>query len=305
MSTEPAEQVITVPGTGQRLDVVVAKAADVSRTVAAQMIQDGLVSVDGQRGLKSMRPDAESEITVKIVAAEEVEEPVQDIPIVYEDADLVVINKPVGVAAHPSPGWAGPTVTGQLARQGIAIATSGAQERAGIVQRLDVGTSGLMVVAKSEPAYAGLKQAFKDRTPTKIYHAVVQGLPDPMEGTIDAPIGRHPNATWRFAVVTDGRNAVTHYKLEEAFGTASMMRVKLKTGRTHQIRVHFSAMGHPLVGDQQYGADPTLAAQLGLTRQWLHAKELGFTHPVTGEEMYLEAPYPQDLVDSLELLREE
>jgi 23S rRNA pseudouridine1911/1915/1917 synthase len=231
------------------------------------------------------------------------EEHVIELSVLYEDQDLIVIDKPVGVAAHPSNGWVGPTVSGQLVAQGVPIATSGAQERQGIVHRLDVGTSGCMVVAKSERAYSGLKRAFHDRTPTKVYHAVVQGLPEPLKGTIDAPIGRHPGASWKFAVVEDGRHAVTHYEVEEAFGRASLVEVHLETGRTHQIRVHFSAMHHPLVGDQQYGASPALAAELGLTRQWLHAVRLGFEHPVTGERVEVEAPYPEDLRSSLQILR--
>jgi len=304
----PMDSQLDVPGTAvdgrERLDVLVAAAADVSRSTAAAWIKAGRVSVDGAVAAKSQRPAAGAHITVRVPAPRSSEEDlVQELPVLYEDDHLIVIDKPVGVAAHPSTGWVGPTVSGQLAAQGVRIATSGAPERQGIVHRLDVGTSGAMVVAKSEQAYSGLKRAFHDRTPTKVYHAVVQGLPDPLKGTIDAPIGRHPGARWRFAVTEDGRNAVTHYEVLEAFGTAALVEVHLETGRTHQIRVHFSALHHPLVGDQQYGADPRRAAELGLTRQWLHAARLGFEHPVTGERIEVEAPYPQDLISSLELLR--
>lgn len=288
----------------ERLDVLVAAAAEVSRSVAAGWIRDGRVSIDGRTAAKSSRPRAGAHIRVVVPAPPSMkEELVQPLPILYEDDHLVVIDKPVGVAAHPSSGWVGPTVSGQLVAQGVRIATSGAPERQGIVHRLDVGTSGCMAVAKSEQAYSGLKRAFHDRTPTKVYHAVVQGLPEPLRGTIDAPIGRHPGARWRFAVTEEGRHAITHYEVLEAFGRASLLEVHLETGRTHQIRVHFSAMHHPLVGDQQYGADAATAADLGLTRQWLHAVRLGFEHPVTGERVEVEAPYPQDLVSSLELLR--
>lgn len=289
---------------GTRLDVLVAVAAGVSRAVAGAWVEEGRVSVDGVPARKSARPRAGADVVVQLPPpTDATEEHMLDLPVLYEDADLIVIDKPVGVAAHPSPGWTGPTVSGQLVAQGVAIATSGAAERQGIVHRLDVGTSGCMAVAKSERAYSGLKQAFHDRTPTKVYHAVVQGLPEPLKGTIDAPIGRHPGASWRFAVVEDGRHAVTHYEVMEAFGPASLVEVHLETGRTHQIRVHFSALHHALVGDQQYGADPTVAARLGLTRQWLHAQRLAFEHPVSGGRVDVASPYPEDLRSSLQILR--
>jgi len=199
---------------------------------------------------------------------------------------------------------AGPAGFGGLAGAGYTIATSGAAERQGVVHRLDVGTSGLMVVAKSERAYSLLKQAFRERTVEKVYHAVVQGHPDPLTGTIDAPIGRHPSADYKWAVVTEGRPSVTHYELLEAFRAASLMEIHLETGRTHQIRVHFAALRHPCVGDLTYGADPTLSARLGLTRQWLHALRLGFEHPGTGERVEYTSTYPDDLAMALERLGE-
>jgi len=223
--------------------------------------------------------------------------------IVHDDDEIVVVDKPVGVAAHPSVGWTGPTVLGGLAAAGFAVATSGAAERAGIVHRLDVGTSGLMVVAKTERAYAELKQAFRERTVEKIYNAVVQGHPDPLTGTVDAPIGRHPSSDWKFAVVVDGKPSVTHYETVEAFPSASLLEIHLETGRTHQIRVHMAAQRHPCVGDATYGADPTLSAKLGLTRQWLHAVQLGFRHPGTGEPVVYRSTYPADLQHALDVLR--
>jgi 23S rRNA pseudouridine1911/1915/1917 synthase len=228
---------------------------------------------------------------------------VPGLSIVYSDADIVVVDKPVGVAAHPSPGWTGPTVLSGLAGMGQTVATSGAAERQGIVHRLDVGTTGLMVVAKSEPAYSALKWAFKAREVDKIYHAVVQGHPDPLRGTVDAPIDRHPGADYKWAVVSGGRESITHYDTLEAFRGASLLEIRLETGRTHQIRVHMAALRHPCVGDLTYGADPTLAARLGLTRQWLHARALGFTHPGTGERVRFESPYPDDLANALQILR--
>ncbi len=228
---------------------------------------------------------------------------VSGLGIVHDDHDIVVVDKPAGVAAHPSIGWDGPTVLGALAGAGFRIATSGAAERAGIVHRLDVGTSGLMVVAKTEIAYTALKRAFHDRRVRKIYHAVVQGHPDPLSGTIDAPIGRHPGASWKFAITSDGKPSVTHYETLEAFPSAALLEIELETGRTHQIRVHMAARRHPCVGDAMYGADPTISARLGLTRQWLHARRLGFEHPVTGEPVEFFSEYPDDLRHALEVLR--
>ena len=300
---------------GLRADAVLAALAHLSRTEAAQWIAEGRVRWDQDR-TQGRRAGAAVKKSEKLpasalIAVEEPEpkdpheikvEAVEDMNLLYQDADIVVVDKPVGVAAHPSPGWHGSTVIGGLLAAGVDIATSGAQERRGIVHRLDVGTSGVMVVAKTERAYSVLKDAFRDRTPHKTYHALVQGLPDPHEGTIDAPIGRHPGHDWRFAVMEGGRQARTHYRLLEAFGSASLMDITLETGRTHQIRVHFSALGHPCAGDLTYGADPQLASDLGLTRQWLHAAELGITHPVTGEAQTFRSEYPNDLYQALEIL---
>jgi 23S rRNA pseudouridine1911/1915/1917 synthase len=195
-------------------------------------------------------------------------------------------------------------VVGALAAAGYRVSTSGAAERQGVVHRLDVGTSGLMVVAKSERAYTELKRAFKERTVEKVYHALVQGHPAPSTGTIDAPIGRHPSSDWKFAVVADGKPSVTHYELLDAVAAASLVEVHLETGRTHQIRVHFAALRHPLVGDLTYGADPVLAAHVGLDRQWLHAVRLGFTHPSTGQWLELTSDPPADLQAALATLRD-
>lgn len=254
--------------------------------------------VSGGAWLEVEMPQAAA--PVEIVA-----EPVEGMEIVHDDDDIVVIVKPVGVAAHPSPGWTGTTVIGGLAAAGYRISTSGAAERQGIVHRLDVGTSGLMVVAKSERAYTLLKQQFRERTVDKRYHALVQGHPDPMSGTIDAPIGRHPQHDYKWAVTAEGKASVTHYDLIEAFRAASLLDIKLETGRTHQIRVHMSAHRHPCVGDLTYGADPTLAKRLGVTRQWLHAMRLGFEHPSDGRWVEFESGYPDDLQRALDTVRDE
>jgi len=293
---------------GQRVDAGLAKLLGFSRTFAAEVAEAGGVELDGRILGKSDRLSAGGWLSVSWQPRQEaviVPIAVPDLGIVHDDDDIVVVNKPSGVAAHPSVGWDGPTVPGALAAAGFRIATSGAAERAGIVHRLDVGTSGLMVVAKTEQAYSWLKAAFKSREVEKIYHAVVQGHPDPLSGTIDAPIGRHPTHAWKFAVTAAGKDSVTHYETIEAFRGASLLEINLETGRTHQIRVHMAAHRHPCVGDPLYGADPTIAAYLGLTRQWLHARRLAFTHPTTREWVEFEAPYSPDLQHALDLLREE
>ncbi|MFI8594831.1 RluA family pseudouridine synthase [Microbacterium sp. NPDC078428] len=291
---------------GQRVDAALAKMLGFSRTFAAEVAEAGGVAQSGRPLGKSDRVSAGEWLEVnwqprtepQIVPVE-----VPDLGIVYDDDEMVVVDKPTGVAAHPSLGWGGPTVLGALAAGGFRIATTGAAERQGVVHRLDVGTSGLMVVAKTEGAYTALKRAFKEREVEKVYHAVVQGHPDPLSGTIDAPIGRHPSHSWKFAVTPSGKDSVTHYETTEAFPGASLLEIHLETGRTHQIRVHMAAHRHPCVGDPLYGADPTLSAKLGLTRQWLHARRLGLTHPATGEWMTFTSEYPEDLAHALETLR--
>lgn len=291
---------------GKRVDAALAALLGFSRSFAADVVQGGGVTLDGQVLDKSDRLHADGWLEVswepktgpQIVPIE-----LPELGIVYDDDDFVVIDKPSGVAAHPSLGWEGPTVLGALAGAGYRIATSGPPERQGIVHRLDVGTSGLMAVAKSEMAYSALKWAFKRREVSKIYHTVVQGHPDPLAGTIDGPIGRHPGSEWKFAVTRDGKHSITHYRTLEAFPYASLLEVELETGRTHQIRVHMSAQRHPCVGDSMYGADPTLSERLGLDRQWLHAMRLGFAHPRTGAPVEFTSTYPTDLEHALEVLR--
>lgn len=291
---------------GLRVDAGLAKLLGFSRTLAAEVAETGGVVLDGVTVGKADKLVAGAWLEVTWEARTgPVIEPVTvaNLAIVYDDDDFVVVDKPVGVAAHPSVGWDGPTVLGALAGAGFRVSTSGAAERAGIVHRLDAGTSGLMVVAKSERAYTELKRAFHDREVTKIYHTVVQGHPDPLAGTIDAPIGRHPSSSWKFAVTADGKPSITHYETLEAFPSASLLEVHLETGRTHQIRVHMAAQRHPCVGDSMYGADPTISARLGLERQWLHAVRLGFRHPSTGEQVEFTSEYPADLQHALDVLR--
>ncbi|MEE6274068.1 RluA family pseudouridine synthase [Georgenia wangjunii] len=290
---------------GERVDAALARLLGFSRTRAAELAAAGHVVLDGVVLGKSDRLVAGGwlEVTMPDAPAPVAPQAVDGMTIVLEDDDLVVVDKPVGVAAHPSPGWTGPTVVGGLLAAGYRIATSGAAERQGIVHRLDVGTSGLMVVAKSEHAYSVLKRAFKERTVSKVYHALVHGHMDPSTGTIDAPVGRDPRHDYRFAVTADGKPSITHYATLEAMQGASLLEIHLETGRTHQIRVHTSAVRHPCVGDVTYGADPSLAARLGLGRQWLHAVRLGFAHPATGSPVEVSSDYPADLAGALERMR--
>jgi 23S rRNA pseudouridine1911/1915/1917 synthase len=305
----PEQRSLPVPDglEGERLDAGLARMFGLSRTKAADLAASGAVRLNGTPAGKSERLRAGSWLEVDLPdgPSGSLPEPqlVAGLRVVYDDDDIVVVDKPVGVAAHPSPGWNGPTVVSGLAAAGYRISTDGAAERQGVVQRLDVGTSGLMVVAKSELAYSALKRAFRERTVDKRYHALVQGHPDPSKGTIDAPIDRHPTHDYKWAVVAGGRPSVTHYETLEAVRAASLLEVRLETGRTHQIRVHMAALRHPCVGDLTYGADPVLAKRAGLSRQWLHAVRLGFEHPADHRRVEFTSPYPADLSGALDLVR--
>lgn len=292
---------------GERVDTALARLLGISRAQAQSLCESGGVLRANRILSKSDRLQVGDLLLVSPIEEQRplsvVETPVSDLIVIFEDEHLVVIDKPAGVVSHPTVGFEGPTVPGALLALGISLSTSGAAERQGIVQRLDVGTSGLMMLAKSERAYSVLKQAFRDRSVKKLYHALVQGHLDPSEGTFDAPIGRHPKAEFKFAVMEGGKPSITHYSTLEVLPGATLVEVNLETGRTHQIRVHFSAFKHPLVGDTMYGADPTLAKRIGLERQWLHAMELSFDHPITGQAMHFTSSYPGDLAEALGRLR--
>ncbi|HLQ80957.1 MAG TPA: RluA family pseudouridine synthase [Brachybacterium sp.] len=304
-----ASRTLMVPDglAGERVDVGISRMLGLSRTRAADLVSAGHVLVDGAAPARSTRLEPGVMVHVELPeekpAVEVRPQIAAGMSLIHQDDDIVVIDKPVGVAAHPSAGWTGPTVLGHLAAAGVGIRTSGDPERQGIVSRLDVGTSGLMVVARTERAYTTLKDAFRAREVGKVYHAVCQGAPDQPRGTIEAPIGRFPHHDYKFAVREDGKHSVTHYETLEELQGATLLRIGLETGRTHQIRVHMSALHHPLVGDPLYGADPTLAERVGLIRQWLHAMELTFVHPATGREVTYTSQYPSDLAQALEALR--
>ena len=292
---------------GERIDVFLSKALGLSRTLVTELIEKDEVTLKGKGVSKSQKVQTGEKFEILLpnekLSGQLNPTPVADLKIVYVDNDLIVVDKPVGVAAHPSPGWEGPTVNGAIIAAGYEINTSGVAERQGIVQRLDVGTSGLMVVTRTEFAYSQMKEQFRNRSVKKIYHAMIQGHMDPSEGTIDAPIDRHPRDDYKFAVTANGKPSVTHYRSLEFFPAVTLLEVELETGRTHQIRVHFSALRHPLVGDLIYGADHTLAEKLKITRPWLHACQLEFRHPRTGELLTLNSSYPADLAKTLEILR--
>ena len=289
----------------ERIDSALSGLLNISRSIVVKLLDAEEITLGHRKLAKSDRVTSGDVITV-LLPDSDLGEPIPatplDLEIVYQDSDLVIVNKPVGCAAHPSPGWTGPTVIGALVAAGIPLTSSGPAERQGIVQRLDVGTSGLMMVAKSEAAYLKLKDMFRHREIKKIYHALAQGHIEPAIGTIDAPIDRHPKDDYKMAVVLDGKPSITHYEVIEYYRSVSLLKVELETGRTHQIRVHMSAIRHPLVGDLTYGADPNLANEIGVTRPWLHAQALEFTHPLSGLPISVTAKYPSDLTDSLSRL---
>ncbi|MEI8223139.1 MAG: RluA family pseudouridine synthase [Actinomycetes bacterium] len=301
-------KIVTIPDglNNERVDAALARLLGISRSTIVELIEAGDVKHDGKPLGKSDRVNTDDQIELLMppqkMAPELTPTPIDGLDVVYNDENIIVINKPAGVAAHPSPGWKGATVIGAVIAAGYTVTTSGAAERQGVVHRLDVGTTGLMVIAKDETSYSNLKDQFRDRTVKKVYHALVQGHMDPAEGTIDAPIDRHPKEDYRFAVVLNGKPSVTHYKTLEYFPAVSLVEIELETGRTHQIRVHFAALHHPLAGDMTYGADHTIATRLELTRPWLHAKEIRFNHPITGSPLAFSCDYPAELTRTLTLL---
>jgi len=306
--TEREAKIVAIPDGlhNERVDAALARLLGISRSTIVDLIESGDVTRHGKVINKSDRVVGDEHLEVLMPAQKAAPEltptPIDGLDVVYNDENIIVINKPAGVAAHPSPGWHGPTVIGAVIAAGFTVTTSGAAERQGVVHRLDVGTTGLMVLAKDETSYSNLKDQFRDRSVTKVYHALVQGHMDPAEGTIDAPIDRHPKEDYRFAVVLGGKPSVTHYKTLEYFPAVSLLEIELETGRTHQIRVHFAALHHPLVGDMTYGADHTIATRLELARPWLHAKELRFNHPITGSPLAFTSEYPAELTRTLALL---
>jgi 23S rRNA pseudouridine1911/1915/1917 synthase len=286
---------------GERLDVVVSRATSLSRSQSAKLVDAGGVKVGGVVRARSYRVELGDYLEIDVPdpapppAAEQI-----DVPVVYEDRWLLVVAKPAGLVVHPAPGHpSGTLVNALLARAGRL---PGPGDRPGIVHRLDAGTSGLMIVAKDDDAFARLREMMAAREVSRTYLALVEGAPS-AAGEIDAPVGRSPRHRKKMAVVAGGKEARTSYRRVETLRDTALLEVRPLTGRTHQIRVHLAAAGYPVVGDVVYGHDRKLAASLGLDRPFLHAWALAFAHPVTGEALALEEPLPEDLDRALALAR--
>jgi 23S rRNA pseudouridine1911/1915/1917 synthase len=293
MDAGEREIVVGPEAAGERLDVFLAGEAG-SRAAAQRLIDAGLVLVDGVAQPKRHAVAAGERVSVRAAPAEpEPEAPAAEYAIAYQDEHLLVIDKPAGVVVHPARGHR----TGTLAQALAGLVAGGDSERAGIVHRLDRDTSGLLVVARTEPVHAALKAMLRGRAVTREYLALVEGRPAARAGTIDAPIGRDRRVRTRVSTDTDEpRPAITHFETERALERFTLLRVRLETGRTHQIRAHLLAIGHPVAGDPEYGH----AGLLGLRRQFLHAERLAFVHPVTGAEVDVRSPLPDELTRALE-----
>jgi 23S rRNA pseudouridine1911/1915/1917 synthase len=287
---------------GERLDRFVAsRLTDLSRGTVQGLIESGHILVDGERRKPKFRMTPGEVVTVELPppAPAEIQPDDIQLDVVYEDQDIIVIDKPAGMVVHPAPGHARGTLANALVAHvpGISI---GASNRPGIVHRLDKETSGLIVAAKTDRGHTSLLSQWGDRSVTKTYLALVSGLMEENEATIDAPIGRDPKYRQRMAVVRTGRPAVTHFRVVERFRNATLLEVRIETGRTHQIRVHLAFIGHPVIGDAVYGrGQPRIDS---LDRQFLHAHELGFRLP-DGTRVHFTSPLPADLILALDKLR--
>lgn len=295
---------------GRRLDQVLATWLGEPRSRTQARLADGEVAV-GDRVAAKSRTVHGGDVVV-VVARAEVEplraDELPDVPVRHEDAHVLVVAKPAGLVVHPGAGRRDErraTLVDVLRARGVPLSqASGDRDRPGIVHRLDRGTSGVLVVAKTDEAHAGMSALFREHHVEREYWALVEGRPEPPSATIDAPIARSRSHRTRFTTDPSGRRAVTHYDVVDELGRASVVRVRLETGRTHQVRVHMAAVGHPVCGDGLYGASTALAGELGLSRFALHARRLAFTHPVTGERIDVEEPLPDDLAAALDRLRQ-
>ena len=298
-----------------RIDSYLAERCEMSRSNVAKLIEEGKILVNGAPVLKKYVPEAGDEIEIIKPELKEDEALPEDIPldIVYEDDSIIVINKPSGMVVHPAPGnYTGTLVNALLYHCKDSLSGIGGVARPGIVHRIDKDTSGLLVVAKTDGAHAALSEELKYHGIKREYRALVVGGFKEDTGTVDYPIGRHPIDRKKMAVIRDGshtcREARTHYKVLERFGNISYLALELETGRTHQIRVHMSYTGHPLLGDEVYGKNKTqfeLKHPSLFDGQALHACRLSLTHPKSGERMCFECPLPEKLERALEILRRE
>ena len=299
---------------GERLDAFLARRVDGwSRARLQRLIEDADVLVGGETAKSSYKVRARDEIEIELTPSPSETFTAEDIPIdvIYEDDDLIVVNKPAGLVVHPAAGISHGTLANALAFRFEKLSTTGGRARPGIVHRLDKGTSGLLVIAKNESAHENLANQFRAREVFKSYIALVHGQIEHRKGEIDQPLARDPRNRVRMAVVRGGRPALSLYRMRESFERFTLLEVELKTGRTHQIRVHLAWIKHPVVGDEVYGGgrDKTIAnaevrrAVARLNRQFLHSAELGFKHPSTGEELRFTAKMPLDLQSLVDLLR--
>ena len=289
-------------GAGRRLDVVVAEGAGVSRSRAGELVTSGAVSVDGRAERKSYRVAA-GDVVVIVEPEESPPAAPEGVRVLFEDDDVLVVDKPAGVVVHSAPGLREGTLVDALRAAGHPLAAAAGEDRPGIVHRLDRDVSGVLVVAKTDAAYSALTAAMSRREIERTYIALVSGVPSVDRAKIDAPIGRDPRHPTRMAVLPEGRASVTWFRVSERFDGASLLEVRLETGRTHQIRTHLAAIGHPIVGDAAYGRDRSLARRLSLQRPFLHARRIAFAQPATGEPVVVESDLPADLVRALEEVR--
>ncbi|MEE8386747.1 MAG: RluA family pseudouridine synthase [Dehalococcoidia bacterium] len=300
---------LTADRPGERLDVFLARRGDgLSRSHARRLIDEGLVTVDGRRERPSHHLASGARVAATLPPVEEAKPAAEPIPltVIYQDEDVIVVDKPAGLTVHPAPGHPSGTLVNALLTIAPELAEALDTMRPGIVHRLDKDTSGLLVVARSERARAGLTHQLKEREVHKTYLALIQGIPEPAQGTIEAPIGRNPRNRKKMAVVADGREAETKYRVREALdspsppssGSFALLEVEPVTGRTHQIRVHLAAIGHPVIGDSVYGKRSPLVG-----RQFLHAWRLAFELPSSGRLVEFEAPLPPELRAALRSLR--
>jgi 23S rRNA pseudouridine1911/1915/1917 synthase len=290
---------LTADRSGERLDSFVARRCpELSRSYAGRLIDEGLVTLDGRQAKRSERVEASASVSVTIPPPEMIELEPEEIPltIIYQDGDLIVLDKPAGLTVHPAPGHPSGTLVNALLAAAPDLRGIAGTIRPGIVHRLDKDTSGLMVVAKNGRAQSALQSQLKEREVHKTYLALVHRVPKPAEGRIEAPIGRHPKNRKKMAVVAGGREAITKYRVREEIGGGryALLEVEPVTGRTHQIRVHMAALGHPVVADATYGRRSTV-----LDRQFLHAHKLAFAMPLGGRKVEFESPLPPDLKKAL------
>ncbi len=298
------EHALTADKDGERLDVFMTRSIpDLTRSRASKLIDEGLVTVDGQQKSKvstKLRAGQGVAVTVPPPKPTKLEPEEMDLSIVYEDSDLVVIDKPAGLAVHPSPGHYSHTLVNGVLAHCDDLSGIGGEKRPGIVHRLDKDTSGLIIVAKNDAAHVSLADQLKERKVEKTYIALVEGLVTPPEGRIEAPIGRDAKHRLRMAVVENGRDARTTFRVLREVGRRTLLEVRPQTGRTHQIRVHLASIGHPITGDALYGR----RGDAPIARQFLHAQRLAFQHPRTGERLELETPLAEDLQQALNELED-